>query len=278
MENKIAVDIETQDPSPRWNNGRPELQARFYIPKDGEHLQIRFLKSNHEFRYPEYLDCVFDFADDREKKLVWLVFQQLGQVSYFMAYANAKGERSERTVTPVAMAFKNSYWGFFALCELKNDIRWFRFDRIQNLDPAPLSRPIPPMEISYRLVAMPPHERQAVLDALKVLDPEAYERCTDEGYRRVDGKQPRRKRRTLAEKLKEKHGKHERNYEDMTWDEWRAAAGIPVGQAEEVHKRAWRAAEDPTEWRAARENTRIEDMQARNYAGVSYKRKRAKRS
>ena len=50
-------------------------------------------------------------------------------------------------------------------------------------------------------------------------------------------------------------GISEKNKEGLTWAEWSAAAGLPP-TAEAAF--AWRAGEDPTEWRASKESKQEE--------------------
>ena len=50
-----------------------------------------------------------------------------------IAYADAKGIVTERTVWPVALGFFDQVRMLAAWCELRNDYRHFRFDRIRSL-------------------------------------------------------------------------------------------------------------------------------------------------
>lgn len=51
-----------------------------------------------------------------------------------LSYARADGEKSERTVWPLATFFWGSAWTLVAWCELRTDFRSFRLDRIARLD------------------------------------------------------------------------------------------------------------------------------------------------
>jgi predicted DNA-binding transcriptional regulator YafY len=48
------------------------------------------------------------------------------------SYANSDGAHSERTVHPVGLFFWGSAWTLVAWCELREDFRSFRIDRIQS--------------------------------------------------------------------------------------------------------------------------------------------------
>ena len=50
-----------------------------------------------------------------------------------MLYENGEGQRSERRVRPLAIWSLTDGWMFTAWCELRQDFRTFRFDRIANL-------------------------------------------------------------------------------------------------------------------------------------------------
>lgn len=47
------------------------------------------------------------------------------------AYTDGVGERSERTVRPLSLAYFGPVWLLAAWCELRNDFRVFRLDRIE---------------------------------------------------------------------------------------------------------------------------------------------------
>ncbi len=51
----------------------------------------------------------------------------------WMSYANAEGERTERTVRPLGLFFWGYIWTLTAWCELRDDFRSFRLDRIESL-------------------------------------------------------------------------------------------------------------------------------------------------
>lgn len=48
-------------------------------------------------------------------------------------YANAKGEKSMRTIEPLKLCFKNSAWYIYGYCLNKNDMRFFKLSRIKNI-------------------------------------------------------------------------------------------------------------------------------------------------
>ena len=51
-----------------------------------------------------------------------------------LTYTNEKSERTERIIRPLAMAFIAPVWLVLGWCELRNDFRNFRLDRIQSMN------------------------------------------------------------------------------------------------------------------------------------------------
>lgn len=47
-----------------------------------------------------------------------------------ITYRDDRGEETRRTIEPVMAAWGNDRWYLVAHCQLRNDIRWFRMDRI----------------------------------------------------------------------------------------------------------------------------------------------------
>ena len=56
-----------------------------------------------------------------------------GQLKVHFRYCNALEEASERTVRPLSLAYFGPVWMLAAWCELRNDFRAFRPDRIEKL-------------------------------------------------------------------------------------------------------------------------------------------------
>jgi predicted DNA-binding transcriptional regulator YafY len=54
-----------------------------------------------------------------------------------MAYTGADGAGTERTVRPIGLFFWGTVWSAAAWCELRNDFRSFRLDRIERMDTLP---------------------------------------------------------------------------------------------------------------------------------------------
>ena len=50
-----------------------------------------------------------------------------------MAYADAEGRETERTVRPLGLWFWGKVWTLVAWCELRDDFRMFRIDRIARM-------------------------------------------------------------------------------------------------------------------------------------------------
>jgi predicted DNA-binding transcriptional regulator YafY len=91
-----------------------------------DELRTRLLESRlfaPSFRVPE--DVIERLGVLRvattEKQKVWL------------AYGDAKASQSERVVRPLALSFWGATWALTAWCELRNDFRSFRLDRIREL-------------------------------------------------------------------------------------------------------------------------------------------------
>ncbi len=59
-----------------------------------------------------------------------------------MAYVREDGETSERIVWPLGLVFWGSKWTFGAWCELREEFRTFRLDRIQSLELLPSQYPM----------------------------------------------------------------------------------------------------------------------------------------
>lgn len=66
-----------------------------------------------------------------------------------IVYTSGKGERTERTVEPIGLSFESFRWHLFAFCRLRNDTRFFRLDRIEDMkileDEVP-ERDLPPFQ------------------------------------------------------------------------------------------------------------------------------------
>lgn len=52
----------------------------------------------------------------------------------FLSYRDAAGDASERTVRPLGLFFWGQTWTLGAWCELREDFRTFRLDRVEHLD------------------------------------------------------------------------------------------------------------------------------------------------
>jgi predicted DNA-binding transcriptional regulator YafY len=54
-----------------------------------------------------------------------------------MAYRDASEAESQRTVRPLGLAFFGNRWTLLAWCELRNDFRAFRLDRVREMQVLP---------------------------------------------------------------------------------------------------------------------------------------------
>ena len=64
------------------------------------------------------------------------------------AYASLQGQNTERTVRPLGLWFWGKVWTLIAWCELREDFRMFRADRISKLDETEVFRDEPGRRLS----------------------------------------------------------------------------------------------------------------------------------
>ncbi|RLQ88720.1 helix-turn-helix transcriptional regulator [Notoacmeibacter ruber] len=72
-----------------------------------------------------------------------------------MEYADEAGARTTRTIRPLALIFWGKAWTLIGWCELRNDFRMFRVDRIHSLaETGRIKRPLPKQSLAeyYRLL------------------------------------------------------------------------------------------------------------------------------
>ena len=63
-----------------------------------------------------------------------LPYRKLAKITYHASYS---GESTERVVEPIGLCFYSNQWHLIAYCQLRNDYRDFRTDRIEKLDTVP---------------------------------------------------------------------------------------------------------------------------------------------
>ena len=56
-----------------------------------------------------------------------------GRRRLFVAYCDSKGEPTDRTIRPLGLWFWGKVWTLVAWCELRQDFRMFRLDRISEM-------------------------------------------------------------------------------------------------------------------------------------------------
>lgn len=61
-----------------------------------------------------------------------------------IAYSDAQGDRSDRVIRPLGLWFWGKVWTLVAWCELRNNFRMFRVDRIAQMDADEGTYPIDP--------------------------------------------------------------------------------------------------------------------------------------
>jgi predicted DNA-binding transcriptional regulator YafY len=75
----------------------------------------------------------FEFAESQRETLDLLDRAIDRSEKLSMDYTDAKGDASQRTVRPLGLYFWGKVWTLLAWCELREDFRGFRVDRI--IDP-----------------------------------------------------------------------------------------------------------------------------------------------
>lgn len=155
---------------PEWGNRRKEFHG--WTPRAPINSPIKIQSPIPDMLLPRSMD----FSTKKEKTMVCDVHTHLGKKSLSMRYRTESGTETTRTVTPFIVTLIKGNWGFYALCQLRDAIRWFRFDRIVSVDPVPLVHELNPTELALRLAAMPEHMQHAVLDAIEILDPDMHKR------------------------------------------------------------------------------------------------------
>ncbi len=80
------------------------------------------------------------FVPDSSRKIPWSVdFSAIrravrGKNKLALKYTNERGESTERIIRPLAMAFFVPVWLLLGWCELRNDFRNFRLDRMESME------------------------------------------------------------------------------------------------------------------------------------------------
>ncbi len=78
-------------------------------------------------------------GDNKYETIARLIHEQIGKKALALRYVNQKGEESRRVVIPQAVTRSiDGFWGFIGYCTLRNETRWFRVERIKNMDPVPM--------------------------------------------------------------------------------------------------------------------------------------------
>ena len=112
-----------------WTDGPMETSAKSLILK---------IKNVLNDRDRETFSGIALFAPPSRAKLPWSVeFSFLRQAvrhkeKLQLAYADEAGVPSERIVRPLALVFIGPVWMMVSWCELRNDFRNFRLDRMQD--------------------------------------------------------------------------------------------------------------------------------------------------
>lgn len=81
----------------------------------------------------EMLVPTFHIFSDVSEKMPWLRSAIKEQKKIEISYQRADGEYSDRIIWPLGLFFWGNVWTLVAWCELRNDYRQFRIDRMQKL-------------------------------------------------------------------------------------------------------------------------------------------------
>ena len=88
----------------------------------------------HAFRMPELDDATRERLDEIERAVE-------ARVSLVLDYADAEGVVTERPVRPLGLWFWGKVWTLVSWCELREDFRMFRVDRIRKMTEGSSFRP-----------------------------------------------------------------------------------------------------------------------------------------
>jgi predicted DNA-binding transcriptional regulator YafY len=75
----------------------------------------------------------------------------------FIGYRDAEGAATERSVRPLGLWFWGKVWTLIAWCDLRDDFRMFRIDRIASAEPAGNFRPEPTKSLAAFFRSEPHH-------------------------------------------------------------------------------------------------------------------------
>lgn len=79
---------------------------------------------------------VMDFYREHASKFSDTIRKAIRQsIKLNVAYANEQGDKSERILWPLGLIYWGKVWTLIAWCELREDYRVFRLDRISSLEP-----------------------------------------------------------------------------------------------------------------------------------------------
>lgn len=105
--------------------GRALAKIEAVLPRDRSHLveETRLYVPTHGERPVERLPLSALRAAVRDRAKLWI------------HYRDEKGSETRRVLRPLALAFYSPVWLLVAWCELREDFRTFRVDRILALEP-----------------------------------------------------------------------------------------------------------------------------------------------
>lgn len=96
------------------------------------------IKMANLFKRNEDTWVEIDFSPWQQSEKDKIIFETLKNTIFSshevsFSYFNTKGEYSDRIVQPYKLVFKSNYWYLYGLCKMKQDMRFFKLTRMDNL-------------------------------------------------------------------------------------------------------------------------------------------------
>jgi predicted DNA-binding transcriptional regulator YafY len=100
-------------------------------------LKIKSILRDENKEKSEYLESRIGFHEPWAPQSSHLsVIQKaiVEQLKVIITYVSKKEEKTQRTINPYALYFTGALWNTIGYCNLRNELREFRLDRIMNLE------------------------------------------------------------------------------------------------------------------------------------------------
>ncbi len=104
-------------------------------------FKIKSILRNENKEKSEYLESRIGFHEPWAPKSQYLSVIQKAIVEHLkvkIIYVSKKEEQTQRTIHPYALYFNGAVWNTIGFCNLRNELREFRLDRIIELESTPL--------------------------------------------------------------------------------------------------------------------------------------------